>query len=203
MLDHFDAISSKNHKTVPQISKGGYKRIHENNNKVYVINISDKWAREVFTELYTIQVPKFERKWKHEFYEYCVSYKKHLPIKRRKGVNVFDLNGNFLKHCDTLLEAEALTKVHFSRISSLCKINDNKHMANGYMFSRDKTKMESYIPINPYAAKHLYDIKSHMEAAAHDAGEVDMEESESGEITYSVETDSSGKPFVKVLGSNE
>ena len=57
-------------------------------------------------------------------------------------------------------------------------------------------------PTGPRAFKLKTNAHYGLEAAAHDAGEVDMEESESEETTYSVETDSSGKPFVKVLGSH-
>jgi hypothetical protein len=87
-----------------------------------------------------------ERKWSLATHDYCVNYKKKLPICRRKGVRIFDLKGNMVKICETLKEAEEYSGVCFTTISTLCKYDDNKHQGNGYMFSRTKDKMEPYIP---------------------------------------------------------
>ena len=104
--------------------------------QIFSYNIGDKSARKLFLKYYDISVPKLKRKWSDDILEYCINYHKRLPICRRKGVNVFNLNGKLLAHFDTLIEAQEYTGVLFSRISSLCKLNSNKYMANGFMFSR-------------------------------------------------------------------
>lgn len=119
-----------------EIGSISHKKGH--NNGVHTYSFSHRNARKIFLEYYKISVPKLKRKWSEDKYEYCVNYHKRLPICRRKGVNIFNLNGEFVKHCDTLLEAQEFTGVGFTRISVLCKFNDNHHMSNGYMFSRDK-----------------------------------------------------------------
>lgn len=124
--------------------------IHKpNSNKnTYVLSYSTKSARTIFENLYNIEVPKLERKWKESIYNFCINFKKHSPKGKAKGVFVFNLYGHLLKFCNTLHEAEEYTKVHFSRISSLCN-QDNHHESNGYMFSRENHK-EKYIPTNYY-----------------------------------------------------
>lgn len=114
----------------------------EKNTYVYCIGQS-KGVREIFKHFYNLNVPKLKRKWTDEIYDYCVNYKKRDPVCRRKGVNIFDLDGNLIKHFDTLNEASEYTGVSVGRISDMCKINDSKHQAKGYMFSRDD-KMEKY-----------------------------------------------------------
>lgn len=116
----------------------------EKNTYVYCIGQS-KGAREIFKHFYNLNVPKLKRKWTDEIYDYCVNYKKRDPICRRKGVNIFDLEGNLIKHFDTLNEASEYTGVTIGRISDMCKMNDSKHQAKGYMFSRDET-MKKYEP---------------------------------------------------------
>ena len=117
----------------------------------YSIAISDAKARKIFLYYYFINVPKLERKWSKEKYDYCLNFKKALPIVKRKGVNIFNLQGEFIKHFDTLKEASNFTNVTVGRISTLCKLDDSKHMANGYMCSRTKERMEKYQPTNAFA----------------------------------------------------
>lgn len=117
---------------------------HLNSEKnTYSYRIVNAGAREIFKHFYNLNVPKLKRKWTDEIYNNCINYKKRDPICRRKGVNVFDLDGNLIKHFDTLNEASEYTGVSIGRISNMCKINDSKHQAKGYMFSRDD-KMEKY-----------------------------------------------------------
>lgn len=113
---------------------------------IFSYNIGDVYARKIFIEYYKLDIPKLERKWTKERYEYCINYKKRLPICRRKGVYVYDLNGNKLTYFDTLEEAQKYTKVDMSRISVLCKLNTNTRMTNGFMFSREDKQMDAYIP---------------------------------------------------------
>lgn len=156
----FDSINDVISKNKPILSKGGFS---DNSNKTtYVLNISDKKARTVILHMIQYEIPLMKRKWSDEIIEYCKTFKKELPICRRKGVNVFNLNGELLKHCDTLEEAKMFTGVSVGRISNLCKINDNEHMAHGYMFSRDKEKMEPYKQDNPFARKCINEIKERL-----------------------------------------
>ncbi len=130
------------------------KRNKENNKNTYSYTITSKCARKIFLHFYNIDVPKLSRKWSNEKYEYCFNFNKKKPICKRKGVNVFDLNGNLLKHFDMLSDASNFTKVSIGRISDLCKINDCNHMAKGYMFSRDYV-MNSYMPLKSTNKKYL------------------------------------------------
>lgn len=123
---------------------GSISKYHNSEKNTYVYTIGQsKGAREIFKHFYNLNIPKLKRKWTDEIYDYCVNYKKRNPICRRKGVNIFDLEGNLIKHFDTLNEASEYTGVSVGRISDMCKINDSKHQAKGYMFSRDD-KMEKY-----------------------------------------------------------
>lgn len=125
----------------------------ENNTYSYTVG-QCKFARILFEYFYKLNLPKLERKWSIEIHEYCINYQKRKPVCRRKGVNVFNLNGCFLKHFDTLLEASEYTNVSMGRISDLCKINDNNHMSNGFMFSRNHT-IDAYIPLSSTNKKYL------------------------------------------------
>ena len=80
-------------------------------------------------------------------------FKRTLPLSRRKGINVFDLDGKLVKHFDTLEEASDFTKISLGRLSDLCKLDDGTHMSKGYMCSRTKTEMPSYVPTNPFSKK--------------------------------------------------
>ncbi len=93
-------------------------------------------------------------------HERCLNYTRNLPICRRKGVNVLNLQGQFIRHFDTLLEASNFTNVSFTAISKICKFNDNKHMGNGFMFSRTKTEMEPYVAVNPFSKKRLKELEN-------------------------------------------
>lgn len=125
---------------------GSIQKNHNSEKNTYVYRIGQsKGVREIFKHFYNLNVPKLKRKWTDEIYDYCVNYKKRDPICRRKGVNIFDLEGNLIKHFDTLNEASEYTGVSVGRISDMCKINDSKHQAKGYMFSRDET-MKKYEP---------------------------------------------------------
>ena len=117
---------------------------YKRSENTYTIRISDKTARLIFEHYYSLNIPKLERKWKTEIYEYCVNYRRKIPISKRKGVNIFNLDGEFLMHFDTLKEASDYTGVSCGRISSLCKCNNNNHMAHGYMFSRNVIKLDKY-----------------------------------------------------------
>lgn len=111
---------------------------------IFIYSISNKQARIVFEHYYNIDVPKLERKWKQEIHEYCANYKKRPPLSRRKGVFIYNLRGELIKHCSTLQEAHEYTGVEIGRISNLCKINDNKHKSKNYMFNRTGGKMKPY-----------------------------------------------------------
>ena len=133
---------------------------NDKNTYTYTIGTS-KNVREIYKHFYQIDVPKLERKWKQEIYEYCINFKKKDPICRRKGVNVFDLNGNLIRHFDKLIEASEYTGVSIGRISDMCKLNDSEHMAKGYMFSRSE-KMEKYEPskfINKKNCQNIWKIR--------------------------------------------
>ena len=149
ILQFCQNITNSTHKTKPCVSKGGFE--NKNGKKQYTVNISNKWCRNVFLKFWDINVPKLKRKWTEEFYDFCLNFKKRLPVSRRKGVNIFNLNGDLVTHCETLKEAQEYTGVDFARISMLCKINDNHHMSNGFMFSRDKEVMEPYHNNNGFA----------------------------------------------------
>lgn len=114
----------------------------------YCYRISDNNARNIFKFYYEKykNISKLKRKWSLEYYEYCLHFQKALPISRRKGVNVFNLNGELLQHFNTLLDAQNFTGVSVGQISRLCKFNDNNHKAKDYMFNRDKNKLDKYIP---------------------------------------------------------
>lgn len=118
------------------------------NTRIYRISYIAKAAREIFKILYELDVPKLERKWKKEIYDYCINFVKgHNHT--YKNVNVFDLYGNLLKRCKSIIEAAEYTKCNKSNISKLVIKGDNRHQSNGYMFSRAE-KMEKFIPIeNP------------------------------------------------------
>ncbi len=118
----------------------------EVNKNSYTYRISDKNARIIFTYFYEKYnyLPTLDRKWTREIYEYCKSWKKSSVPSRQKGVNIFDLQGNLVKTCKTLKEAEEFTGTASSTISKLCKENTNIHQSNGYMFGRDIKIMKPY-----------------------------------------------------------
>lgn len=150
VLERFSEIySTKREKNIYE-NKGGFGG--KSGKKVYILSISDKWARTVILKVSNLNVPKMTRKWTNDIIEFCKTYKKRLPFCRRKGVNCFNLKGEFLKHYETIKEASEETGVSIGRISSLCKINDSHHMANGYMFSRELLKFP-YKQNNPFARK--------------------------------------------------
>ena len=138
--------------------KGGFGSSNKNK-KIFTTSICDKWARTVILKISEMNIPKMERKWSKEVIDYCNTYKKALPICRRKGVNSFNLNGEFLKHYDTLKEASIETGVSVGRISTLCKLNDNTHMAKGFMFSRNGTINGPYKQDNPFSKKRIIEIQ--------------------------------------------
>lgn len=114
------------------------------NKNTYSYSVADKKGRCIFQHFYHIKVPKLCRKWNDDIYDFCSKYEKNKPLCIRKGVNVFDLNGNLIQCCETLKEAMHITNVPCGRISNLCKMDDSKHMSNGYMFSRNKIRMNAY-----------------------------------------------------------
>ena len=132
----------------------------EHSGNTYTIRVSDKSARILFEHFYKINVPKLERKWKMEYHESCTNFKKKLPLCRQKGVNVFGLDGKFISHFKTLKETSEYTGVSIGRISKLCRENCNNHMSNGYMFSRDKTRMDAYVATNPFSRKKIAEMQS-------------------------------------------
>ena len=112
----------------------------------YQYRISDRQARIVFLYFYEKYnyLPTLSRKWSKEHYVYCKFWKKQSAPSRQKGVNIFDLQGNLIKTCKTLKEAEEFTGTASSTISKLCKENTNMHQSNGYMFGRDIEIMKPY-----------------------------------------------------------
>ena len=125
----------------------------------YTIRISDSNARKIFLHYYGIEVPKLERKWGKEKYEYCVNFKKKLPLCKRKGLNIFNLDGALLEHFDTLEDASKYTGLSCGRLSDLCKKDDSEHMSNGFMCSRTKEQMNPYNPTNPFSKALLKKYK--------------------------------------------
>lgn len=157
IINRFCEIYNKEKTEKLYENKGGFGSSDENR-KIFTTSISDKWARTVILRMSEIDVPKMKRKWTEEIIDYCKTYKKAIPLCRRKGVNSFNLNGEFLKHYDTLKEASEDTGVSIGRISSLCKINDNMHMANGLMFSRNEKINGPYIQNNPFSRKRVNEL---------------------------------------------
>lgn len=123
-------------------------KLHQRNKdkNSYQYRISDKNARLIFTYFYENYsgLPTLNRKWSKDIYEYCNNWKKSSSPSRQKGVNIFNLQGELIKKCSTLKEADNITHVTQGRISNLCKLDDSKHQSKGYMFSRDKEIMEPY-----------------------------------------------------------
>ena len=119
------------------------------------IRIGDLAARELFIHFYKQPIRKMCRKWSDEKYEYCQNFKKALPVCRRKGVKIFNLQGELVKEVETLSEAENFTGASSGTISKLCKLDDNKHMSKGYMFSRTKLEMEPYEPSTALNTKYM------------------------------------------------
>lgn len=56
------------------------------------------------------------------------------PSHKRLKVDIYLLNGEFVKTCVSLKEAEEFTKVHNGKISSICKSNSRRRSGNGYVF---------------------------------------------------------------------
>lgn len=113
----------------------------------YQYRISDKNARTIFLYFYENYkyLPFLDRKWASSIYDYCKNWKKSEVPSRQKGVNVFNLLGEFVKSCKTLKEAEEFTGTASSTISKICKEDNSKHQSNGYMFSRTETeRMDPY-----------------------------------------------------------
>lgn len=134
----------------------------DKNKNFYYYVITALNARTIFKFYYENYVQKYNlpilsRKWKKEYYEYCLNFKKKKHICKQKGVNVFNLNGEFIKHFSTLKEAASFTGASFGRISTLCKLNSNLYEAKGYMFSRDET-MKPYIVNKCINKKHLKEL---------------------------------------------
>jgi hypothetical protein len=159
IINRFCEIYGKEKSEKLYENKGGFGSTNKNK-KVFTTSIYDRWARTVILNMSEIDVPKMERKWSKEIIDYCNTYKKALPICKRKGVNSFNLNGEFLKHYDTLKEASDDTGVSVGRISSLCKINDNTHMAHGFMFSRNETINGPYKQDNPFSKKRIIELSN-------------------------------------------
>lgn len=133
----FEEILGKSTSSLHQVDKS---------KNSYTYRISDKNARLVFLYFYEKYnyLPTLSRKWSKEHYEYCKSWKKSSVPSRQKGVNIFDLQGNLVKICKTLKEAEEFSGTASSTISKLCKENTNMHQSNGYMFGRDIEIMKPY-----------------------------------------------------------
>ena len=135
--NRFEEILGKTTASLHQVDK---------NKNSYTYRISDKNARMVFLYFYEKYnyLPTLDRKWSQEIYEYCKSWKKSSVPSRQKGVNIFDLQGNLVKICKTLKEAEEFSGTASSTISKLCKENTNMHQSNGYMFGRGIESMKPY-----------------------------------------------------------
>lgn len=118
----------------------------DKNKNSYTYRISDKNARIIFSYFYEKYhyLPTLTRKWSKEIYKYCRTWKKSSVPNRQKEVNIFDLQGNLIKTCKTLKEAEEFTGTASSTISKLCKENTNMHQSNGYMFGRGIESMKPY-----------------------------------------------------------
>lgn len=159
ILNRFKGIHTPNNKNSknkkPQIVKGGFGNHRTDGKHVYSMSFSNKWARNIILKMFEYDIPLMKRKWSDEVFEFCKNYQKRKPISKRKGVNVFDLDGNLICKCQTLQEADNITHVTVGRISALCKQDDSKHMSKGYMFSRNKEIMQPYTPDNYFAINNL------------------------------------------------
>lgn len=60
---------------------------HNSENNTYRLYLADKNARIIFNHYYNIQVPKLERKWKKEVFEYCKNYKKYVNKEKHIKIN--------------------------------------------------------------------------------------------------------------------
>jgi len=140
----------------------------------YVLRVGDLKARKLFIHFYECAIQKMYRKWSEEKYKYCKNFKKKLPICRRKGVRIFNLDGNLIKIVDTLEEAKLYTGSSIGTISKLCNLDDNKHMSKGFMFSRTKDKMDPFMPTYSMNKKYINFLNKEQKAL--DAGEIDIED---------------------------
>lgn len=59
-------------------------------NNIHVLVISDLRARKIFQHYYQMKSPKLERKWKLEYYEHCINFKKYRNIENYKLI--YDLS---------------------------------------------------------------------------------------------------------------
>ena len=123
-------------------NKGSIKpKIHT---KIFRLVFTTKSAREIIKKLFVLDVPKLQRKWNESVYHHCFIYKQqHNHIFRK--INVFDLNGNLIKKCNSLIEAKEITNVSKSKMRMLAKENTNKRQSNGFMFSYNDT-MDKFEP---------------------------------------------------------
>ena len=145
----------------------------DKNKNFWQYRISDKNARIIFNYFYNNypNISKLNRKWTKEIWEYCNNWKKKASPSKQKGVNIFDLQGNLIKKCLTLKEADEITNVTVGRISNLCNLDDSRHQSKGFMFSRIKEHMD------PYKASPSTNIKFlDKEGKALDKGESNIED---------------------------
>jgi hypothetical protein len=53
----------------------------------YRLYLTDKNARMIFKHFYEINIPKLDRKWSKEIYDYCLTYKKYKNIEKHLKIN--------------------------------------------------------------------------------------------------------------------
>lgn len=140
-------VKDKFEKIINKETSNIFQRNKEKN--FYSYRVSDRNARKIFMyffKQYHDILPTLKRKWSNEIYEYCTSWKKSSCPSRQKGVNVFNLQGELIKTFNTLKEASEFTGALPSAISMICKENNNKHQAKGFMFNRGSSK--NILPYN-------------------------------------------------------
>ena len=66
---------------------------------------------------------------------------------KRLKIDIYNLDGTFVKTCESTSEAESFTKVHNGKISTICKHKDGRQSGNKYVF-RYHGESFSYTPRN-------------------------------------------------------
>jgi len=93
-----------------------------NGKNTFVLIISTEKARNLFKHFYEIPVTKLQRKWKKEFYEFCINFKKESTIvledKKIRYTNMINKGMNFY----TIAEMENST---FAYVQTFCRVQLN------------------------------------------------------------------------------
>jgi hypothetical protein len=75
-----------------KLTDAEYDVIEKLSKELYILVISNKYARKIFMEYYNLDCPKLERKWKKEIYDYCINYEHpHTKINESEYLNIYKL----------------------------------------------------------------------------------------------------------------